>query len=317
MSLVSSISISWSFALSSGAELGAVPSKVVECLFQEALLGRRQRRCFIGLRKRANGLIETVVHRELGPERTHLRMRRVVRGTQRLAACHAFQVADDRRRPFEHLGGFLDGAERVGVAAGRVVRHDLVDRRPCLREQLVDRRFHVRGLDLVEGNLESELDQRVRHRGSLAAGPGLRGSLPNGREPGRAAGAPPHRPTGRIDMAVPTRYILHQGPMLGALARAAFVAVKSASGQPNKAPAEVPGPIVSARIPRTARRSGARLHPARRRRPGLVPGPSPCPSVPPMGLPAAGARHRRAPVPDPACAQRRQPLADERATSAR
>ncbi|MDH4283428.1 MAG: MaoC/PaaZ C-terminal domain-containing protein [Myxococcales bacterium] len=50
-------------------------------------------------------------------------------------------------------------------------------------------------------------------------------------------------------MAVPARYILHQGPMLGALARAAFVAVKSASGKPNRAPAEVPGPIVSATIP--------------------------------------------------------------------
>jgi hypothetical protein len=50
-------------------------------------------------------------------------------------------------------------------------------------------------------------------------------------------------------MAVPTRYILHQGPVLGALARAAFVAVKSASGQPNSAPSEVPGPVISARIP--------------------------------------------------------------------
>jgi hypothetical protein len=50
-------------------------------------------------------------------------------------------------------------------------------------------------------------------------------------------------------MAVPTRYILHQGPVLGALARAAVVAVKSASGQPNKAPAQIPGPIVSATIP--------------------------------------------------------------------
>ena len=50
-------------------------------------------------------------------------------------------------------------------------------------------------------------------------------------------------------MSVPTRYILHQGPMLGALARAAFVALKSASGKPNQAPAQVPGPIVSATIP--------------------------------------------------------------------
>ena len=50
-------------------------------------------------------------------------------------------------------------------------------------------------------------------------------------------------------MAVPTRYILHQGPVLGALARAAVVAVKSASGQPNEAPALVPCPVISARIP--------------------------------------------------------------------
>lgn len=50
-------------------------------------------------------------------------------------------------------------------------------------------------------------------------------------------------------MAVPTRYILHQGPVLGAIARAAVVALKSASGTANQAPAEVPGPIVSASIP--------------------------------------------------------------------
>lgn len=50
-------------------------------------------------------------------------------------------------------------------------------------------------------------------------------------------------------MAVPTRYILHQGPVLGALARAALVAVKSATGKPNKSPAQVPGPIISATIP--------------------------------------------------------------------
>ncbi len=50
-------------------------------------------------------------------------------------------------------------------------------------------------------------------------------------------------------MAVPTRYILHQGPVIGAIARAAVVALKSASGQQNSPPAQVPGPIVSASIP--------------------------------------------------------------------
>ncbi|MGD8608899.1 MAG: hypothetical protein PVH21_16490, partial [Myxococcales bacterium] len=50
-------------------------------------------------------------------------------------------------------------------------------------------------------------------------------------------------------MTVPTRYILHQGPVLGALARAAFVAMKSASGKANKAPTQVPGPVISATIP--------------------------------------------------------------------
>lgn len=50
-------------------------------------------------------------------------------------------------------------------------------------------------------------------------------------------------------MAVPTRYILHQGPVIGAIARAAVVALKSASGKANKAPTEVPGPIVTATIP--------------------------------------------------------------------
>jgi hypothetical protein len=50
-------------------------------------------------------------------------------------------------------------------------------------------------------------------------------------------------------MAVPTRYILHQGPVLGAFARTAFAAAKGSSGQPNKAPAQLPGPTFSARIP--------------------------------------------------------------------
>lgn len=50
-------------------------------------------------------------------------------------------------------------------------------------------------------------------------------------------------------MAVPTRYILHQGPVIGAIARAALVALRSASGKQNQPPAQVPGPIVSASIP--------------------------------------------------------------------
>ena len=50
-------------------------------------------------------------------------------------------------------------------------------------------------------------------------------------------------------MAVPTRYILHQGPVIGAIARAAVVALKSASGAENKPPATVPGPVVKASIP--------------------------------------------------------------------
>ena len=50
-------------------------------------------------------------------------------------------------------------------------------------------------------------------------------------------------------MAVPTRYILHQGPVIGAIARAAVVALKSASGAENKPPAAVPGPVVKASIP--------------------------------------------------------------------
>ena len=50
-------------------------------------------------------------------------------------------------------------------------------------------------------------------------------------------------------MAVPTRYILHQGPVLGAIARAAWIAAKSASGKTNQPPAEVPGPEQTATIP--------------------------------------------------------------------
>jgi len=50
-------------------------------------------------------------------------------------------------------------------------------------------------------------------------------------------------------MSVPTRYILHQGPVLGAIARAALVALKSASGKENRPPSRVPGPIISASIP--------------------------------------------------------------------
>jgi hypothetical protein len=54
-------------------------------------------------------------------------------------------------------------------------------------------------------------------------------------------------------MAVPTRYILHQGPVIGAIARAAIVALKSASGAENKPPAQIPGPVVKASIsPRPA-----------------------------------------------------------------
>ncbi|MEM8607756.1 MAG: MaoC/PaaZ C-terminal domain-containing protein [Myxococcota bacterium] len=53
-------------------------------------------------------------------------------------------------------------------------------------------------------------------------------------------------------MAVPTRYILHQGPVLGAIARAAWVAARS-SGRPNQPPATVPGPEIKATIsPRPA-----------------------------------------------------------------
>ena len=48
-------------------------------------------------------------------------------------------------------------------------------------------------------------------------------------------------------MAVPTRYILHQGPVLGAIARAAWVAARS-SGRPTQPPAVVPGPEIKATI---------------------------------------------------------------------
>ena len=51
------------------------------------------------------------------------------------------------------------------------------------------------------------------------------------------------------DMAVPTRYILHQGPVLGAIARAAWVAAKSASGQTDRPATQIPGPEISATIP--------------------------------------------------------------------
>jgi len=49
-------------------------------------------------------------------------------------------------------------------------------------------------------------------------------------------------------MAVPARYILHQGPVLGAIARAAWVAAKSAGGKPNKPPAQIPGPAISSTV---------------------------------------------------------------------
>ena len=50
-------------------------------------------------------------------------------------------------------------------------------------------------------------------------------------------------------MAVPTRYILHQGPMLGAIARAAWVAAKSGAGRANRPPTQIPGPEIAAKIP--------------------------------------------------------------------
>lgn len=49
-------------------------------------------------------------------------------------------------------------------------------------------------------------------------------------------------------MAVPARYILHQGPTIGAIARAAWVSAKSASGRPNRPPTQIPGPEISATI---------------------------------------------------------------------
>ncbi len=49
-------------------------------------------------------------------------------------------------------------------------------------------------------------------------------------------------------MTVPTRYILHQGPVIGAIARAAWVAAKGAAGQSNRFPGQIPGPEISATI---------------------------------------------------------------------
>jgi len=49
-------------------------------------------------------------------------------------------------------------------------------------------------------------------------------------------------------MAVPARYILHQGPVIGAIARAAWVAARSASGQSNRPPTQLPGPEISATV---------------------------------------------------------------------
>jgi len=86
-------------------------------------------------------------------------------------------MVDHSHGSFQRLGGLLECAERVRVRSRLVVRGHRIDRRLCAGQERLDRGFHVRGLDLVEGNLESELDQGVRHRGSLAAGSGLRGSL--------------------------------------------------------------------------------------------------------------------------------------------
>jgi acyl dehydratase len=53
-------------------------------------------------------------------------------------------------------------------------------------------------------------------------------------------------------MAIPARYILHQGPVLGALARAAFLSATGGAAGEGAAP-ELPGPVHSARIrPRPA-----------------------------------------------------------------
>ena len=54
-------------------------------------------------------------------------------------------------------------------------------------------------------------------------------------------------------MSVSTRHILHQGPMIGAIARTAWMAAKSASGRSNRAPPALPGRPVSATVaPRPA-----------------------------------------------------------------
>ena len=54
-------------------------------------------------------------------------------------------------------------------------------------------------------------------------------------------------------MSVSTRHILHQGPMLGAIARTAWMAARSASGMPNRAAPALPGRPISATVsPRPA-----------------------------------------------------------------
>lgn len=51
-------------------------------------------------------------------------------------------------------------------------------------------------------------------------------------------------------MAVSSRYVLHQGPVLGALGRAAIAAIKSANSKPGKGQkTEVPGPRIEETIP--------------------------------------------------------------------
>ena len=127
-------------------------------------------------------------------------------------------------------------------------------------------------------------------------------------------GDPPHRRTREnADMAVPTRYILHQGPVIGAIARAAVVAMKSAlSGKRTNPPFPSPRPGGLRIHPAAATRPRPRLHPARRWRSRVVPGPGACASVSAVGISAAspGGLEGLA-VPATARAQRRQPPADE------
>ena len=127
----------------------------------------------------------------------------------------------------------------------------------------------------IEGALRGDHDDRRAHP-----------------RPARVRASPTANAPPRSEpMAIPLRYTLAHGPVIAALGRVAMSG--SAQGQAGARAPAVPSPWIEARLPPRPPEHHPRLHPERRRRPGLVQEPRPRALLPGVGLPARRARARR------------------------